>query len=130
MAERSIVDYPRALRIDAEEASGMRTLYDDSPYPELATALLENARFPTLRLHLPLNRTFRLWIRQTAAIRRAWSESTSCACTVARTVSFLLGEASCLGESIRDGYGVFPADVENPPPDLRPPARAPRATGT
>jgi len=73
MAERSMVDYPRALRIDAEEASGMRTLYDDSPYPELAAALLENARFPTLRLHLPANRTLRLWIRQTAAIRRAWS---------------------------------------------------------
>jgi hypothetical protein len=74
IAERSMMDYPRALRIDAQDAGGLlRTLYEDSPYPELAAALLENPRYPTLRLRLPPNQTVRLWIRQTAATRRAWS---------------------------------------------------------
>jgi hypothetical protein len=74
IAERSIMDYPRALRIDGEDAGGTtRTLYEDSPYPELAAALLDNARYPVLRVRLPRNQTVRLWVRQTAVTRRAWS---------------------------------------------------------
>ena len=74
IAERSLMDYPRVLRIDGEDAGGrVRTLYEDSPYPELAAALLENSRYPTLRIRLPQNQTVRLWIRETATTRRAWS---------------------------------------------------------
>lgn len=74
IAERSIMDYPRALRIEGEDAGGTRRiLYEDSPYPELAAALLDNPRYPVLRVRLPRNQTVRLWIRQTAVTRRAWS---------------------------------------------------------
>jgi hypothetical protein len=74
IAERSMMDYPRALRIEAEDADGrVRTLYEDSPYPELAMALLEDSRYPSLRIRLPRNQTVRLWIRETATTRRAWS---------------------------------------------------------
>ena len=74
IAERSIMDYPRGLRIDGEDAGGTtRTLYEDSPYPELAAALLDNPRYPVLRVRLPPNQTVRLWVRQTAVTRRAWS---------------------------------------------------------
>ena len=74
IAERSMADYPRRLRIDSEDAAGAtRTLYDDTPYPELAAGIVRDSRYPRLTVRLPHNQTAALWIRQTAASRASWS---------------------------------------------------------
>ena len=74
IAERSIGDYPRMLRIDGEDAAGRtHALYDGSPYPELAAAVVRDGRYPRLAISLPHNQTVALWIRQTAASRLGWS---------------------------------------------------------
>jgi len=74
MAERSIADYPRMLRIDGEDSTGQsHTLYDGSPYPELAAAVVRDGRYPRLTIALPQNQTLVLWIRQTAESRAWWS---------------------------------------------------------
>lgn len=48
-------------------------LYDESPYPELAKALVRDGRYPNLEIRLPHNNTAVLWIRQTAPSRTSWS---------------------------------------------------------
>ena len=74
IAERSLADYPRQLRIDSVDAAGhLRTLYDAVPYPELGAALVRDASYPTIVVPLPPNDTVTLWIRQTAPTRAAWS---------------------------------------------------------
>ncbi|MCU1384268.1 MAG: hypothetical protein JWL71_2965 [Acidobacteria bacterium] len=74
IAERSLTDYPRVLRIDAEDAAGrLQTLYDASPYPELGAAIVRDARYPTLEIALPHNTAAALWIRQIASSRASWS---------------------------------------------------------
>ena len=75
IADRSIGDYPRELRITGEDAAGtMRTLYDAPPYPELAAGIVRNGRYPNIAIPLPHNLdTAALWIRQTATSRAAWS---------------------------------------------------------
>jgi hypothetical protein len=74
IAERSMTDYPRALRIESEDATGRsRVLYDDTPYPELGQAIVENGQYPDLVISLPHNDTAVLTIRQTAPSRASWS---------------------------------------------------------
>jgi hypothetical protein len=74
IAERSINDYPRLLRIEGEDAAGPpHVLYDGSPYPELAAAVVRDGRYPRLEVSLPQNQTVTLWIRQTAQSRASWS---------------------------------------------------------
>jgi hypothetical protein len=74
IAERSINDYPRVLRIEGEDAAGRpQVLYDDSPYPELAAAIVRDGRYPPLVISLPHNDTAVLWLRQTAPVRAWWS---------------------------------------------------------
>jgi len=74
IAERSLTDYPRVLRIEAETAGGgRRVLYDGSPYPELAHALIQDGRYPRLEVRLPHNLAAALWISQTAPSRASWS---------------------------------------------------------
>jgi hypothetical protein len=75
IAERSIGDYPRVLRIEGEDAGGhSRLLYEASPYPEFAAGLVRDGRYPSLIIPIPHNRgTVALWIRQTAASSASWS---------------------------------------------------------
>jgi hypothetical protein len=75
IAERSMGDYPRVLRIEAEDAAGRpHLLYEGSPYPEFAAALIRDARYPALIIPLPHNSdTVALWIRQTVASSASWS---------------------------------------------------------
>jgi hypothetical protein len=74
IAERSMADYPRVLRIESEDAAGRsRALYDGSPYPELAAAIVRDGRYPNIVVALPHNDTAVLWVRQTAASRASWS---------------------------------------------------------
>jgi hypothetical protein len=48
-------------------------LYDGSPYPELAAAIVRDGRYPRLGMSLPKNQTVARWIRQTAQSRASWS---------------------------------------------------------
>jgi hypothetical protein len=75
IAERSMGDYPRLLRIEGEDAAGRsHVLYEASPYPEFAAALIRDGRYPTLRIPIPHNSdTVALWIRQTVASSASWS---------------------------------------------------------
>ena len=74
LARRSLSDYPRVLRIESTMSDGtVRTLYEGSPYAQLANALLADPDYPPLTIEFPANRTATLTIRQTAATRRAWS---------------------------------------------------------
>jgi len=74
IAERSMTDYPRLLRIDGEDAAGRtRILYEGSPYPELGAAIVRDGRYPNIAVALPHNETVALWIRQTAPSRASWS---------------------------------------------------------
>jgi hypothetical protein len=75
LAERSIGDYPRALRIESEDAAGGRhLLYEASPYPEFGAALVRDGRYPNLIVPFPHNRdTVALWIRQTVPSSASWS---------------------------------------------------------
>ena len=74
IAERSMADYPRLLRIEGEDPAGRsHTLYDGAPYPELGAAIVRDGRYPNIAITLPHNDTVTLWIRQTAASRTSWS---------------------------------------------------------
>jgi hypothetical protein len=74
IAERSMNDYPRVLRIEGEGPDGgVRTLYDGSPFPELGAAIVRDGRYPNLTVELPHNETVALRIRQTAPGRASWS---------------------------------------------------------
>ena len=74
IAERSMTDYPRVLRIESEDAAGRsRVLYEDTPYTELGKAVVENGQYPDLVISLPDNDTAALTIRQTAPSRTSWS---------------------------------------------------------
>jgi hypothetical protein len=75
IAERSIGDYPRVLRIEGEDGTGRsHLLYEASPYPEFAAALVRDGRYPNLRIPIPHNGdTVALWIRQTATSSASWS---------------------------------------------------------
>ena len=74
IAERSMTDYPRLLRIDGEDAAGRtRILYEGSPYPELGAAIVRDGRYPNIAVALPHNETVALWIRQTVPSRASWS---------------------------------------------------------
>ncbi|MEP6467752.1 MAG: discoidin domain-containing protein, partial [Parafilimonas sp.] len=74
IAERSIADYPRQLRVEGEDPGGQsHLLYQASPYPEFAAALVRDGRYPTLSIPIPHNDTVVLWIRQTAPSTASWS---------------------------------------------------------
>jgi hypothetical protein len=74
IAERSITDYPRVLRIESEDAAGRsRVLYDAPPYTELGLGIVENGQYPNLVIALPHNETAALTIRQSAPSRASWS---------------------------------------------------------
>ena len=74
IAERSMTDYPRMLRVESEGPDGrIRTLYDGSPFPELGSAIVRDGRYPNLTVELPHNDTVALRIRQTAPGRASWS---------------------------------------------------------
>jgi hypothetical protein len=74
MATRSLMDYPRELRIESTDAAGTtRTLYEASPYPEFLTGFLRNPDYPVIAIALPRNETRTLRIRETAVARRWWS---------------------------------------------------------
>jgi len=69
-----MADYPRVLRIESEDAAGRsRAVYEGSPYPELAAAIVRDGRYPDIAIALPHNDTAALWIRQIAASRTSWS---------------------------------------------------------
>ena len=58
IAERSITDYPRMLRIESEDAAGRsRVLFDAPPYTELGLGIVENGQYPNLVIALPHNET-------------------------------------------------------------------------
>jgi hypothetical protein len=74
IAERSITDYPRVLRIESEDGAGhSRVLYDAPPYTELGLGIVENGQYPNLVIALPHNETAALTIRQSAPSRASWS---------------------------------------------------------
>jgi len=74
IAERSMTEYPRMLRVESEDAAGRsRVLYDDAPYTEMGKAVVENGQYPDLVIALPHNETAALTIRQTAQSRASWS---------------------------------------------------------
>jgi hypothetical protein len=74
IAERSMTDYPRVLRIESEDAAGRsRVLYDAPPYVELGLGIVENGQYPNLTIALPHNETAALTIRQIAPSRASWS---------------------------------------------------------
>jgi hypothetical protein len=74
MAGRSLMDYPRELRIESTDAAGTtRVLYDASPYPEFAAAVVRNADYPEIIIPLPPNRSRALRIRETGSAPRWWS---------------------------------------------------------
>jgi hypothetical protein len=74
IAERSLFDYPRVLRIEGEDGAGQsRVLYDGSPYPELGAAIVRDGRYPALAVTLPPNVTTALRIRQTSPSGASWS---------------------------------------------------------
>ena len=76
IADRSIGDYPRLLRIEGEDGAGRsHPLYEASPHPELAGRSSHDGRHPNLIIPIPHNGdTIALWIRQTApSLRSSWS---------------------------------------------------------
>ena len=74
MATRSLMDYPRELRIESTDTAGVtRTLYEASPYPEFLTGFLRNPDYPIIAIALPPNETRTLRIRETAVAQRWWS---------------------------------------------------------
>jgi hypothetical protein len=74
MAARSLLDYPRRLRVESTDESGAtRTLYEAVPYAELLTGVVQNGAYPSITIALPPNQSRTLRIRETAAARRWWS---------------------------------------------------------
>jgi hypothetical protein len=74
LAERSLLDYPRDLQIDAEDTEGhVRTLYRATPVPEFVAGFLRDRSYPTLQIDLPRNDTVTLRIRDVASYDAWWS---------------------------------------------------------
>ena len=74
LAERSLDDYPRELRIEGVDAAGQAiVLYEGSPFPEFAAAIVRNGRYPNLVISLPHNHAREIRIRETARVRHWWS---------------------------------------------------------
>ena len=74
MATRSLLDYPRELRIESTDAAGVtRTLYEATPYPEFIAGLVKSAAYPAITILLPPNATKQLRIRETGKVPRWWS---------------------------------------------------------
>jgi hypothetical protein len=74
LADRSIMDYPRDLQIDAEDSRGRtRTLYRASPYPEFLAAFLRDRTYPSLQIDLPYNDAMVLHVREAATYDGWWS---------------------------------------------------------
>jgi hypothetical protein len=74
MAERSLMEYPRDLQIDAEDRDGgIHTLYRGSPYPEFCAGFLRDRSYPSIRIDLPHNQTIALHLREVALYDSWWS---------------------------------------------------------
>jgi hypothetical protein len=74
LAERSLMDYPRDLQIDAEDKDGRaRTLYRATPFPEFFAGFLRDRSYPALRIDLPRNDTVILRLRDVATYDSWWS---------------------------------------------------------
>jgi hypothetical protein len=74
LAERTLDDYPRALRIEGLDADGRSTvLYEAVPFSEFAAAIVRNGRYPNLVITLPRNNTLQIFVRETARSRKPWS---------------------------------------------------------
>jgi hypothetical protein len=74
LAERSLMDYPRDLQIDAEDQEGRaRTLYRATPFPEFFAGFLRDRSYPALRIDLPGNDTVVLRLREVAIYDSWWS---------------------------------------------------------
>ncbi len=74
MAQRSLMEYPRDLQIDAEDREGRsRTLYRASPYPEFFAGFLRDRSYPSIRIDLPHNETVALHLREVATYDSWWS---------------------------------------------------------
>jgi hypothetical protein len=74
MAQRSLMEYPRDLQIDAEDPDGRsRTMYRASPYPEFFAGFLRDRSYPSIRIDLPRNETVALRLREVASYDSWWS---------------------------------------------------------
>jgi hypothetical protein len=74
LAERSLMDYPRDLQIDAEDKAGrVRTLYRATPFAEFFAGFLRDRSYPFLRIDLPRNATVVLRLRDVATYDSWWS---------------------------------------------------------
>jgi hypothetical protein len=74
LAERSLMDYPRELQIDGEDAAGrVRTLYRATPFAEFFAGFLRDRSYPSLRIDLPSNDTVVLRVRDAAIYDSWWS---------------------------------------------------------
>jgi hypothetical protein len=73
-AGRTLLDYPRQLRIDAVDAADTpHTLFDDGVLDRYVESVAFNDLHPSIRVDLPANRTVSLRIRQTGRGARWWS---------------------------------------------------------
>jgi hypothetical protein len=73
LAERSLMDYPRELRIEAIDGSGRTaTLFAGAPYPELLAGILRDQRYPSLVIALPHNAAATLRISAVADVPGRW----------------------------------------------------------
>ena len=74
LAERSLMDFPRELQIDAEDAGGRsRTLYRAPPFPEFLAGFLRDRSYPSIAIDLPANETVVLRLRDVAVYDTWWS---------------------------------------------------------
>jgi len=74
LAQRSLMEYPRELQIDAEDRDGRsRTLYRATPYPEFFAGFLRDRLYPSIRIDLPHNETMTLHVREVASYDSWWS---------------------------------------------------------
>jgi hypothetical protein len=74
LAQRSLIEYPRDLQIDAEDREGhSRTLYHASPYAEFFAGFLRDRSYPSVRIDLPRNETMILRVRDVATYDSWWS---------------------------------------------------------
>jgi hypothetical protein len=74
LAERSMMEYPRELQIDAEDKDGrVRALYRAMPLPEFFGGFLRDRFYPSLRIELPRNETMVLHVRDVATYDGWWS---------------------------------------------------------
>ena len=74
LAQRSLMEYPRELQIDAEDRDGRsRTLYRATPYPEFFAGFLRDRSYPSIRIDLPRNEAITLHVREVASYDSWWS---------------------------------------------------------